>query len=150
MRTRPGKILKGHPNGSGYWQALLSVSPNKYRQFLVHRLVMAAFIGPSDLHVNHKNGKRDDNRLSNLEYVTRSQNQLHARDVLGTFTVGARNGRAKLNDTQAALIVQLHKDGISQSELGRRFKVSDTAIWNIIHKRAWTHVAAGPRPSASR
>ncbi len=39
------------------------------KTFSVHRLVMSAFIGDSDLHVDHKNGIKTDNRLSNLQYL---------------------------------------------------------------------------------
>ena len=46
----------------------------------VHRLIMEAFHGPSNLEVDHKNGIRDDNRLANLRYCTRRENQ-NNRDV---------------------------------------------------------------------
>jgi len=42
----------------------------------VHRLVLAAFIGiEDDMHVNHINHQRDDNRLINLEYLSHRDNQ---------------------------------------------------------------------------
>ena len=50
------------------------------RNFLVHRLVMASFHGQpqsAGMHVNHLDGNRGNNHLSNLEYATPSQNVLH-------------------------------------------------------------------------
>ena len=44
--------------------------------YLVHRLVMAAFVGPSSQEINHKDDKTN-NRLSNLEYCS-SENVHHA------------------------------------------------------------------------
>ena len=46
----------------------------KRKQINIHRLVMMAFIGPSDLHVDHINGIKNDNRLENLRYCTHREN----------------------------------------------------------------------------
>ena len=56
----------------------------KGKQILVHRLVAIAFIpNPDNLpEVNHKNGNKHDNRVDNLEWVTKSQNKRHSIDVL--------------------------------------------------------------------
>lgn len=56
------------------------------KKYSIHRLVAAAFLeGKPRETVNHKNGVRDDNRLENLEWATRSENLLHASRVLGTM-----------------------------------------------------------------
>ena len=49
----------------------------------VHRLVLLTFKGESELQCNHINWIKDDNRLENLEYCTRSENQLHRFEILG-------------------------------------------------------------------
>jgi hypothetical protein len=53
---------------------------HKVHTFIVHRLLMRTFAGqpPPKYEVNHKNGIKTDNRLENLEYVTRGENIAHA------------------------------------------------------------------------
>jgi hypothetical protein len=70
-----GRILKLQ-NSNGYRKVQFT---HKGRYFLVHRLVASTFIDNSyDLkQVNHKNLKRDDNRVDNLEWVSASENVLH-------------------------------------------------------------------------
>lgn len=47
---------------------------NQGKGFMIHRLVMAAFRGASNLDVDHKNHNPLDNRLKNLRYCTRLEN----------------------------------------------------------------------------
>ena len=71
-------ILLKHSLSRGYSRVLLCVN-NKRKSIYVHKLVMLAFVGESNgLQVNHINGVKTDNRLSNLEYVTQSENMKHA------------------------------------------------------------------------
>ena len=78
------KLLKGTDTGHGYLCVGLykGTIPKLYQ---IHRLVLAAFIGPcpEGKETNHKNGDKKDNSLENLEYVTRKENIHHARYVLG-------------------------------------------------------------------
>ena len=86
-----------HKNGKQVWLNGCILKPAKYRngymfvllckggkrvQRMVHRIVMEAFCGKSQLEVNHKDGNKANNALSNLEYVTHSENQLHSYRVL--------------------------------------------------------------------
>jgi len=68
------------PNNGGYSSIGLVDNTGKSAMYLVHRLVMEAYVGPSDLQVNHKDSVRNNNDISNLEYVTASQNVQHAVD----------------------------------------------------------------------
>ena len=71
------KILRGTLTNDGY----LRISIGKIKTFFVHRLIALCFIGDSTLEVNHKNGNKLDNRISNLEYVSRLDNMRHAKGI---------------------------------------------------------------------
>ena len=68
--------LATRPDKSGYPK--VDLGRRKTRN--VHRLIWEAFNGPipDRLEVNHRNGDKNDNRLENLELVTRSENMTHA------------------------------------------------------------------------
>lgn len=75
-----GRILKPKTNSAnGYNYYILSLKCKKIT-FSVHKLVCAAFIGPRPpgYEINHKDGIKTNNALSNLEYVTPKQNCAHA------------------------------------------------------------------------
>ncbi len=74
------KIRKTFMMNAGY--LMLTINKNgKKRTHTVHKLVALAYYGerpPGDIHVNHKDGNKLNNRPENLEYVTRSKNCKHA------------------------------------------------------------------------
>lgn len=83
--TRRGYHLRGHRNHRGYWRVSLSLHGKASSRF-VHNLVAEAFIGPKPRgkQTNHKDGMKNHNHVRNLEYLTPSENVLHA------FSIGLR------------------------------------------------------------
>lgn len=85
-RIRNGKTLhvkSQHESNTGYLSVGLKCGDVGGRRSLlktVHRLVMEAFCGGSELTVNHKNRDRKDNRIENLEYMTIKDNIYHSYD----------------------------------------------------------------------
>ena len=78
-----GKLMKQQKHGDGYMQVTLLYNKNKKTQ-LIHRIVAKAFIpntDPEKDQVNHKNSKRTDNRVENLEWVSNQGNCQHAADM---------------------------------------------------------------------
>lgn len=83
LRRRKEKILKtGIING--YLRVVLYFKKQK-KYKLVHRLVAEAFIpNPENKsEVNHKDGNKKNNNVSNLEWVTKSENAKHSFHILG-------------------------------------------------------------------
>ena len=80
--VRGNRILKpqaiaGYKNKKKY----LAVSLNKKLHY-VHRVVFFTFVNElpkNDYQVNHKDGNKRNNNLTNLEYITKKQNMEHAQ-----------------------------------------------------------------------
>lgn len=75
-----GRIMQQRPNHKGYLTVHLSKNGVGARK-PVHRIVAEAFIQNPDAkpQVNHISGVKTDNRATNLEWVTNSENMRHAR-----------------------------------------------------------------------
>ena len=81
------------------------------KRFYVHRTVYELFVGaiPKGLEINHINGKKSDNRDTNLELVTRSQNLSHAYKT-GLSKGYARDGEKNPNYKDGVYLVMGNKD----------------------------------------
>lgn len=80
VNKKTGRPLKGGTDTHGYSNVCLRENGSQHTK-LVHLLVAEAFLEqPSEeaWQVNHKNGNKRDCRLENLEYMTPSENMLHA------------------------------------------------------------------------
>lgn len=127
----------------GYTRFILSVDRQK-RTISGHKLAWEAFRGPipRGLQINHRNGKKADNAISNLELCTPSENKLHAHRVLGlpaniNPSHGSKNGRAKLRDADISEIRQMYEGGLSQQKIADRYGVCQTSISRIICGKGW-------------
>ena len=105
----------------------------------VHKLVLEAFISPrpKGLEANHKNGTPSDNRVSNLEWVTRSENMVHAyRNGLNTPRRGSLCGSAKLTWKDVRKIRGL-KGKKTQLEIAKMFGITKGNVQFILHGKTW-------------
>lgn len=129
-------------NGTGYMKVLLKLN-GKPTNVYVHRLVATAFI-PNPLRlleVNHIDGDKKNNRVSNLEWCTCAENKRHA--VHNDLTnKGEKNHAHKLTEEQIKQIraeyVYGSKDK-NQRALARKYNVSQTAIRYILNGRNWRY-----------
>ena len=81
---RNNKKLKVRVSKKGYGRVHLSKN-NKAKDFYIHRLVAETFMVNTENkpQVNHIDGNKLNNLLSNLEWNTNSENQKHSFKVLG-------------------------------------------------------------------
>ena len=102
---RTGRILKGSTSGAGYLALRIVLEDGTQQSKYIHRIVAEAFLSNWDpkLDVNHKNGLKTDNSLSNLEMVTKSQNTQHGYDT-GLLHKGANHYNTKLTIDDARAI----------------------------------------------
>lgn len=103
------KEIVGEENNAGYLRVTL-YQPTRKR-FFKHRLVASHFVeGDSQdrRFVNHKDGDKTNNRADNLEWVTQSENEIHA------YASGLRdrNQRVaiKYKDTEEVFEFDSHQD----------------------------------------
>lgn len=108
--TLKGRILKTGHQVNGY-VTLALCKEGVARTKMVHRLVAQAFVpNPSHLpEVNHKKGNKDDNRASELEWVTKSDNERHAHKL--GLKIGAMKGKFNELSSNSKPVEQLNEAG---------------------------------------
>ena len=76
-------VMKTYVINSGYLAIKLVKQDGKRLHRLIHRLVLQEFTNSESkkTEVNHKDGNKHNNCLENLEWVTSSENKIHARDT---------------------------------------------------------------------
>jgi len=122
--------LKQYTNGhKGYSK----VTINK-KNYFVHRLVAIAFLeNPENKKiVNHIDGDKSNNHVSNLEWCTYSENSKHAYDIgIHKPYIGVKD---KGNNKFAKEWDDLSKKGMSFREIGRLYNVSHHTVSRTINK----------------
>lgn len=112
------------------------------KRFLVHRLVMLAFAGKREpgMHINHIDGNKKNNSLTNLEYCTGSENRKHCFRIGLQSSKGERHSRAKLTDEKVMEIRKLVASGLTHEATAKMIGVARGTVSGVIAKRAWAHV----------
>ena len=121
------RYMTQKPCRAGYMRVWLTCDDGKRRAFSVHRLIASYYLpNPEDKpDVNHIDGNKSNNSIENLEWVTKSENQLHSRRVL------KNKGRARKQDRIDA-IKFLYKNGFTQEKIASAFEISHPRVVKIL------------------
>lgn len=131
-------IRKARKNKFGYLQMNFARNDGTKRTVTkaVHVLIAETFLDKPEgkCCINHKDGNKANNCVDNLEWVTASENALHAhRTGLSYVYHGSDHARAKLSAQDVKGIRAQYKAGkISQEKLAERYGVAQTTIGRIV------------------
>ena len=135
-------ILKLIIQNTGYLKITLYGKIKPYQEY-IHRLVALAFIpNPENKpQVNHDNGIKTDNHVSNLEWSTKSENCQHAVDSGLCSGVGETHYDSKLSKIQVLEIREKYVPRkYSTYKLAKEYDVHQSTIHRIINDKIWKHI----------
>lgn len=150
--VKKGRVLSPAFDSGGYLVVSLCID-GAQRTKKIHRLVALAFIGESELQVNHIDCCKTNNNISNLEYVTRQQNVDHA--VANGRYHGATNPNMswktnpnlsartnpnmakKLTPALVSEIKMLRETGLSYRAIGKQLGIGHTTARGVCNGTHW-------------
>ena len=135
-----GRVLKVDKSPCGHHRITLCIGGIAERHYL-HRLVAKGFVENPDNKpfVNHKDGNKDNNHFSNLEWVTIQENTIHAFDM-GLRNSGEKSYQATSSDQQIREICKRLVEGAPSSEICREFQISRAKLYDIRRRKSWSRV----------
>lgn len=134
------QIIKPHID-KGYFRVNLW-KQQKIKRIAIHILIAKAFIPNHEnkQQVNHKNGIKTDNSIENLEWVTLSENIIHAYKEKLLVRKGDKHTQNKLTEKDIPEIRRLLNLGVNQSEIAKKYGVIRQTISCVKTGKSWNHI----------
>ncbi len=145
VTNHKGRILKTALTKKGYERARISFFGNK-KSYMIHRLVAKLFlVNPKKLEaVNHIDGNKQNNRSTNLEWISNEDNIKHAWEnglCEKVARKGSNNGIAKLTEKKVLEIRKKYiPNVVTRKDLAEEYNVTISCIKDILIRRSWKHI----------
>ena len=150
IKSKSGIFKKQFISFKGYLRIKLS-NNGEYKSYTVSRLVATAFIpNPENKpEVNHIDGNKLNNNISNLEWTTKSENAIHAfknglRKTNFKPKRGVINNFSKLTEEDVKYIrknyIKHNGKSSNSRELANLFNVTIVNINHIVNRKTWKYI----------
>lgn len=144
MHARSGRIVRAYTwlnkgRGKIHYPYFSAVVGGEKKKIYFHQLVARTFI-PNPLclsQINHIDGNKNNNKVSNLEWTTPLENAKHARKIGLNNCIGEGHPASKLKNENIGEIISLFSGGLSCRHIAERFDVSRQCISNIVFHHNW-------------
>lgn len=150
IRTCNNKILKPSISNCGYVRVTLYIKnksgEKKPRKLSVHRLVALTFIPNDDIEkiqVNHIDGNKLNNKVSNLEWVTPSENDYKAYEIgIKQKIYGNDSHLAKYSKSQVMEACEYMEDGnLTIPEISLLTDIATGMLYRIQKRLSWVNIS---------
>ena len=142
IRSKTNRVGSPYVNDTGYVIHTMRDARGKTHTVKAHRLVAKAFLPmPTGLvrpQVNHIDGNKLNNHLSNLEWLSQADNIRHAFST-GLMPNNEERTNVKLTLQQAAGILHLRHE-FSIPDLARLYDAPYSAVYHIVRGNTWRNL----------
>lgn len=142
INTDTNKIQSPFTSNRGYLRVCLSFNGTR-KKYSIHRLVAKYFI-PNPYNypeVNHKDGNKYNNSVTNLEWCTAKENVVHSYDTYLNHS-GESNKMSTITNKQCREICKyLEQNELTMSEIARKVGTNRKVVSHIRHRESWTRIS---------
>jgi len=139
---KTNRLLAGSHDSRGYVTVSIWVNDKLYTK-KVHRLVAEAFIPNPDNKptVNHKDGNKENNSISNLEWATHQENIDHAINTGLRDLKGMKASSNIYTDEEVHVVCKMLEEGKSAKYIAKELNVNINLPRRILYSGKWEHIS---------
>lgn len=138
-RYPEGRLLLQKTTINGY-KAVVLYNRSYRKDELVHRLLAKTYFEGEGQQVNHIDGCKTNNHISNLEWVTARENVAHAINTGLRVNFGENSPHAVLTEDLVFSIRTMRSNGSSYTEISSKLNVNISTVADVVKRRTWRHI----------